>query len=322
VRVEIRYGGAVVASRSASANAPGVNLTAPADGTSLPAGPFQVEWTGSDADGDALEYSLLYSHDGGTNWETLATGLTGDSVGLNTDQLPGGSVLLKVVVSDGFLSGQDTSGAITVPLHAPEVAILLPDPGEVFFPTQPVLLQGTAYDLEDGSLDDAAFAWSSDLDGDLGTGASLSTAELSTGTHVITLTVTDGDGMASQAQRTIEVAPEGTTEALNLDASPLAIGVVVTLTQSADPYTLTLRTTGDTELDWSASENVPWLSLDITSGQTPDDVVVSFDTSQLPVGVHYGTITLTSPTAVNSPLVVPVTLEVTGYRLNLPLAIR
>jgi hypothetical protein len=204
VRVEIRYGGGVVAQRSASANAPTVDLTAPADGSS-PSGPFQAAWTGSDLDGDSLVYSLLYSNDAGATWQTLATDLTGSSVDLNTDQLPGGSGMLRVIASDGFLTGQDTSGAIDMPLHAPEVQIQLPIPGEVFFPTQQVVLQGTAYDLEDGTLGDAAFAWSSDLDGPLGTGASLSTAELTTGAHTITLQVTDSDGQTSQAQRIVVV---------------------------------------------------------------------------------------------------------------------
>ncbi|MCC6187956.1 MAG: hypothetical protein IT318_02900 [Anaerolineales bacterium] len=205
VKVEIRYMDQVVAERSASANAPSVELTAPADGATLPDGPFQVAWTGLDADGDPLVYSLLYSNDGGTNWTPLATDLTGSEVELNTDQLPGGAGLLRIVVSDGFLSGQDTSGAITVPLHAPEAQMQLPNPGQVFFPTQQVTLLATAYDLEDGTLGDAAFAWSSDRDGGLGTGAGLSTAELSTGQHVITLLVTDSDGMTTQVQRLLEV---------------------------------------------------------------------------------------------------------------------
>ena len=115
------------ASRSASANAPTVTLTAPAGGSQLPAGPFQVSWTGSDQDGDPLTYSLLYSNDGGATWETLATDLTGSELELNTDQLPGGSGKLRVVVSDGFLSGQDTSGdAQRTAAHAPSVQIVSP----------------------------------------------------------------------------------------------------------------------------------------------------------------------------------------------------
>jgi hypothetical protein len=185
-----------------------------------------------------------------------------------------------------------------------------------------VVLEGTAYDLEDGSLGDAAFDWSSDRDGALGSGASLSTAELSTGTHVITLLVTDSDGMTAQAQRTIVIAAEGAAETLNLDAAPLSIAVVAPLGSPALPYTITLRTTGETELDWTAAEDIPWLSLASASGQTPTDLVATIDPSQLPVGLHYGTITFTSGGAGNSPVAVPVTLLVSGYALRLPMISR
>jgi hypothetical protein len=317
-RVEVRYGGSVLASRSASANAPTVALTAPAEGAEVPAGPVEVTWAGADADGDALEYSLLYSRDGGTAWESLGTGLTGDGVTLNTNQLPGGSVLLRVLVSDGLLSGQDTSGVINLPLHAPEVSIDQPNPGAVFFPTQPVALQGAAYDLEDGTLGDGAYAWSSDRDGELGNGASLNTAELSTGTHVITLSVTDSHGQAGSATVTIVIAEENASEPQTLDAAPLGIGVVVALGQAAEPQTLTLRTPSGAELSWTAAEDLPWLSLSGGAGETPTDLVVTLDASQLPVDVHYGVITLSAAGATNSPVQVPVSLEVTGYRLNLP----
>ncbi len=171
----------------------------------LPAGPFTASWDGSDADGDPLSYSLLYSNDSGASWETLLAGLTDEQVELDTAQLPGGPGMLRVLATDGFLSAMDTSGTFTVPLHSPDASIVLPDPGQVFYPTQQVTLQGSAYDLEDGSLDDTAFAWSSDLDGFLGTGATFSTSELSTGAHVITLTVTDSDGMSAVVERDLTV---------------------------------------------------------------------------------------------------------------------
>ena len=229
----------------------------------LPGGPFNVTWTGSDLDGDPLTYSVLYSNDGGMNWQTLATELDVPTLALNTDQLPGGSGMIRVLASDGLLSGQDTSGAFSVPEHAPSVQIVTPSEGQVFFPTQQVTLQGSAYDLEDGTLDDAAFLWSSSIDGDLGTGASLNTSELTTGDHIITLTVIDSDGMTSQAQRTITITPEDTPEAVNLEASPFIVGLVIGLGEPVEPYTVTLRSSGDTEIDWTASEDIPWLSLSV-----------------------------------------------------------
>jgi hypothetical protein len=320
VKVEIRYGGQVVASRSASANPPGVDLTSPADGAVLSDGPFQAAWNGSDPDGDSLTYSLLYSNDGGTEWQTLATNLTGSGLELNTNQLPGGSGMLRIVASDGFLSAQDTSGTFTVPLHEPSAQILTPNPDQVFYPTQQVSLQGSAYDLEDGTLGDAAFGWSSSIDGFLGNGASLSTTELSTGQHVLTLQVTDSHGMSTQVQRTITVAVESTPEAVNLDIAPYGVGVVVGMGEGSVQQTLSVRSTGDAELNWTASEGIPWLTLDSTSGATPSDVLLTIDPSHLHVGTYTGKITFSSDQAGNSPFEVNVTLEVTGHAIYLPLS--
>jgi hypothetical protein len=322
VRVEIRYLGQVVASRSASAHAPSVSLTSPTEGSVLPDGPFQVSWTGSDPDGDPLTYSLLYSNDSGTSWQTIATNLTGTGLQLNTNQLPGGSGSLRVVASDGFLSDQDTHGALVAPLHAPTAQILLPNPSQVFYPTQQVTLLGTAFDLEDGTLGDAAFAWSSSIDGALGSGASLSTAELTTGTHVITLEVTDSDGMSSQVQRTIVVTEEDTPEAINIEVAPIEVEVVSGFGGAPFQYTLTVRSSSDTELDWTASENIPWLTMDTSGGTTPYDLVLTIDPGGLSVGNHTGKISFSSAQAGNSPFEVTITLQVTGQAIYLPITSR
>jgi hypothetical protein len=318
VKLEIRYQGVVVASRSASVHPPTVDLTAPTGG-SIPAGPLPVSWSGSDPDGDALTYSLLYSNDGGVGWQTLATDLTGSSLQLNTSQLPGGTGLLRVVASDGFLTGQDTSASLTMPLHAPTAEILSPNEGQVFYPTQQVSLQGTAYDLEDGSLGDSAFAWTSSLDGFMGNGANLNTAELSTGTHVITMTVTDSDLMSVAVTRTLSIAQEDAPVALNLDVAPFGVGAVAAFGDPAFPYTLTLRSTSQVELDWNASADAAWLTLPAASGSTPNDLALTIDPSQLPVGLHKAKITFSSTQAGNSPVEVSVTLQVTGKALFLPL---
>jgi hypothetical protein len=318
IKVEIRLNGVVLASRSASAHPPAVDLTAPAGGP-IAAGPFQVTWSGSDPDGDPLSYSLLYSNDGGVGWETLATNLTGSSLQLNTSQLPGGSALLRVVASYGFLTAQDTSAALTVPLHAPSAQMLNPAEGQVFYPTQQVSLQGTAYDLEDGTLGDSAFAWSSSLDGFLGSGANLNTAELSTGTQVITMTVTDSDLMSVAVTRTITIAAEDAPLAVNLDAAPLGIGVLAPFGGASFTYTMTLRSTSQTELDWTASQDAPWLALPAASGTTPSDLALAIDPSGLRVGQHTARITFSAAQAGNSPVEVNVTLQVTGKAVFLPL---
>lgn len=319
VQVEIRLQGALVASRAASANAPAVSITSPAGGANLPAGPFQVTWEGSDLDGDPLSYSVLFSNDSGASWQTLATGLTEQLLDLDTNELPGGSGLLRVMVSDGFLSGQETSGAFSLPTHAPDVQIVLPNDNQVFFPTQQVALQGSAYDLEDGSLDDSALLWESSLDGVLGTGAALNTSELTTGVHVLTLTAIDSDNQTAAAQRTITISEESAPEAVNLQLSPTNIFVSAGFGSSTVPYSLTLRSSGETEINWTAAEDQPWMSLDVTAGATPSDLSLTFDPSGLMVGLYSGVVTLTSDQPGAAPIELQVTLQVTGNALYLPM---
>jgi len=230
--------------------------------------------------------------------------------------------MLRVVVSDGFLSGQDTSGLIGLPLHAPEVTIASPNQNQVFFPTQQVSLQGSAYDQEDGVLGDAALTWSSSINGVLGTGASLNTTELSTGTHVITLTATDSNGMTSQAQRTITVAQEDAQEVLNLGVAPLAVVVDAAFGGAPVNYGVSLTSSGSTDISWTAAENIPWLTVNTASGQTPYDLVLTINPSLAIVGGQTGTITFTSAQAANSPIVLNVNLTVSGNRVNLPMVTR
>jgi hypothetical protein len=59
------------------------------------------------------------------------------------------------------------------------------------------MLSGSAVDATDGVLEASALTWSSDLDGALGVGESLTTSQLSMGEHRITLRARDLDGNTS-----------------------------------------------------------------------------------------------------------------------------
>jgi hypothetical protein len=205
-QVEIRYLGSVVDARAMSANAPAVTITAPQPGQQLDPGPFTFAWVGYDPDDDPLTFTALYSSDNGTTWQTIASGIESQAFDLDVDLLPGGSEsLLRVIASDGFLTGEAISGQFSVPLHSPQVEIISPDSNAMFWPDQLVVLAGKAYDLEDGQLMGAALEWASSLDGTLGTGELLSTVDLSMGRHTITLSVTDSDGMVTAVQRDITI---------------------------------------------------------------------------------------------------------------------
>jgi leucyl aminopeptidase len=89
----------------------------------------------------------------------------------------------------------------------PTVAITEPAAGATFGSKAKVTLAGTASDAEDGALDDR-LAWSSSLDGDLGTGATLAVT-LSPGMHVITAKAADSAGAVTAATASIEITVGG-----------------------------------------------------------------------------------------------------------------
>lgn len=75
---------------------------------------------------------------------------------------------------------------------APTVAISSPADGSVFDSGASITFTGSASDAEDGDLT-SNLTWSSDVDGELGTGGSVA-ASLSDGTHMVTASVSDSGG--------------------------------------------------------------------------------------------------------------------------------
>lgn len=76
------------------------------------------------------------------------------------------------------------------------------------------------------SLDDLRFAWTSSLDGPMGTEADFTTNDLSEGTHTIRLTVTDPVGLKTYAEVEISVTSESPWK-LSDDISTIIILVIV-----------------------------------------------------------------------------------------------
>jgi probable HAF family extracellular repeat protein len=111
-----------LAEKVISANTPAVTLISPNGGEQL-SGTGTIHWSGSDADGDALSYTVLISPDNGATWEPIAGDLTGTSTTWDVSQLPAGeSYLVKVIATDGFNTGYDLSDtpfSIKAPIYLP-----------------------------------------------------------------------------------------------------------------------------------------------------------------------------------------------------------
>jgi len=95
--------------------------------------------------------------------------------------------------------------------NAPSVSINSPADSATFDSGATILFEGTASDIEDGDLT-ANLVWTSDKDGQIGTGGTFSTT-LSDGQHTITASVTDSGGKMGSDSISITVGtpPQGMT---------------------------------------------------------------------------------------------------------------
>ena len=89
----------------------------------------------------------------------------------------------------------------------PTVRIVDPRPGQRFFGQQLIIFDARGYDEKDAWPLQKPLEWSSDRDGPLGSGQVARFAkDFSDGTHVITVSATDSDGLVGRAQVTITTA--------------------------------------------------------------------------------------------------------------------
>ena len=213
VTVTLKCDGTVVDAATGSAHPPVVTLLYPNGGETLTRNPL-IRWEAVDADGEDLYFNVLYSLDGGTNWRAIALDVAGrEYQPPPMSPLPGTDQgLIRIVASDGFYTvSDDSNGTFTVPGSPPRVSIHYPVEGSRHHVSRPLVMDGSADDLEDGELAGPALVWRSNKDGLLGIGEELhlQRGDLSFGRHLIVLTATDSDGMTAEATVGIIYEPFG-----------------------------------------------------------------------------------------------------------------
>lgn len=254
-----------------SDNAPAITLNSPSGGE-VADGSFTIDWDGTDSDEESLFYTVEYSVDG-INYETVSTLLTEESYNLNTSQLAGSTnSSIRVIATDGYNTTVVTSPEFEVTTKSPEPTIMSPDMSSGAPIGAPVSFEGEAFDLEDREIPADQLIWSSDIDGELGTGVGFSTAQLSAGTHTITLSATDSDGNTGTESITFSIVNTTPDAPDNLIA------------ESSDQII---------ELQWSSSPGefvdgykVYWGT---TSGSYNEDFDVENNTNHTITGLNNGT---------------------------------
>jgi hypothetical protein len=146
------------------------------DGKSYEDCPCDGAETGGDGDGDP-------SGDGDGDGDGDPSG-DGDGDG---DGDPSGD-------GDGDGDGDPSGDGDGEPVgEAPVASIFHPGDGEVRPVNVPIPFIGEAIDAEDGALAGTSVVWTSDLDGELGTGLMFDAPLTMVGLHTITMTATDSD---------------------------------------------------------------------------------------------------------------------------------
>ncbi|GAB4222871.1 MAG: hypothetical protein Kow0062_21730 [Acidobacteriota bacterium] len=209
--------GVEIGSLPLEGTAPTVAVLSPATGDSWDA-VHEIRWSIDDPDSADHWSRIEYSHDDGVTWSGLATIGNETSLRVDSAALAGstGSGRVRVLVSDGVNTGEAISGPFSVARKLPSIEIVAPQPGMAFADGDLVQLRAIAFDADDGFLDGASVVWTSDLAGEIGTGAQLSMTTLEPGIHEITATATDGDGQSATAAVRVAVASAAPTVTVEL----------------------------------------------------------------------------------------------------------
>ena len=217
--LQLVQNGVVVATRTASPNAPTVRLLAPRRGARVRRS-LVVRWQGSDADGDRLRYAVDFAPGPRSRFRVVAAGLTGSSATIPLSALdPSRSARIRVRALDGFRHGTAVVTGVRVPTAPPSVEILEPAARQSVPADAAVPLSGEAFDARSRLLRGRALVWS--VDGRrVGTGPLQAVTGLRPGRRRITLTAT---ALGRRASRTVTLRVTRVTPRLLSTGAPARV---------------------------------------------------------------------------------------------------
>jgi hypothetical protein len=101
-----------------------------------------------------------------------------------------------------------------------------------------------------------------------------------------------------------------------LMVSPSSLVFYTPLNGDSPPQNISITKCSASEISWNISDNANWLSEVPGSGTTPASVTVDVNPAGIPLGTYSAVITISSAQASNSPVTLPVTLNVINMQIQ------
>ena len=183
-------------------------LNAPANEAEVELDHFSLEWGQVE---NADQYWVLVATDDTFDDDQVVIDTTiTETTYAPTDLDPSTRYYWRIHALDAQLNPSAASQQrwFTTNAHAnemPSATITAPEANATFDQGETITFTGSALDPEEGPLTGNALVWISDLDGNIGSGTTVTRDDLSLGTHTITLTATDSKGASSSEQVIISV---------------------------------------------------------------------------------------------------------------------
>lgn len=188
-------------------SAPTAIISGPADATTWTFGAIiTFSGSGSDTEDGALSGDALL-------WASTIDGSigTGETLALNTLSLGNHTITLTATDSNGATGTATASITINNTNTLPTASITSPSNSSQYNSGTSISFTGSGNDAEDGVLSGTYLVWTSNIDGQIGTGANFTKSDLSVGTHTITLFVTDSDNATNSTALSITINASSST---------------------------------------------------------------------------------------------------------------
>ena len=278
-------------------NEPKVAIVSPGnDSTHIEGSPVTFSATALDPEDGDITASIVWTAPGHVLPEGPIVTLSSLGAGTHT---------FTATVSDS--AGAAAVQTVTVEVITntpPTLQVISPENGSVVSQGDLVSLQANANDNEEGDVSQTV-AWSSNLDGAIGTGGQVDVAWLSAGEHVITAVAVDGDGASVMTNVVVIVQPPTNT-------AP-QISILAPMDNATIRYgqTLALQASSTDTEDGSRSAWIVWSSS--LDGYLGTGASISAD--MLSLGAHVITATVSDSGGLSSSatISVSVTADNPGY---------